>query len=178
MQTHNVLPKPPTVQSKIVSELKYWKAFQCYSGLLPEQDFPPAFGVFIFRSLPMQFYNPTFSSVCFSHKVYNYFNFKINQPLKFEQQEAFISKLLYAQPKQQKADLLPINIFSATTITAKYNYSSLEEQTIISLILLVFTTELPTRTLSDLILSISLRSHFLSGKKDKCHIMPEKNISA
>lgn len=44
MQTHDVLPKPPTVQSKIDSDLKYWKAFQYYSGLLPEKDFPPAFG--------------------------------------------------------------------------------------------------------------------------------------
>lgn len=71
MQTHDVLPKPPTVQSKIVSQLKYWKAFQYYSGLLLEKDFPAAFGGVIFRSFPMFFYNPTFPTVCFSHKVYN-----------------------------------------------------------------------------------------------------------
>lgn len=69
MQTHDVLPEPPTVQSKIVSELKHWKTFQNYSGVLQEKDSPPAFGGVIFKSLPMFFYNSTFPLICFSHKV-------------------------------------------------------------------------------------------------------------
>lgn len=57
------------MQSKIVSELKHWKTFQNYSGVLPEKDFPPAFGGVIFKSSPMFFNNPTFPLICFSHEV-------------------------------------------------------------------------------------------------------------
>lgn len=69
MQTHDVLPEPPTVQSKIVSELKHWKTFQNYSGVLQEKDFSSSFWGGYFQKLANFFYNSTFPLICFSHKV-------------------------------------------------------------------------------------------------------------
>lgn len=54
MQTH-ILPQPPTEISKIVTELKYWKALQYYSGFLPEKDFSLPSGGFIFYKLASVF---------------------------------------------------------------------------------------------------------------------------